>query len=246
MTEPVIGDALGEVLHACWAGGGAPGVAYEVVERDDGYVFARDAYHYFGLPGEWTELERLACRRAGGRVLDVGCGAGRHAVVLAAEGTAVVGIDISPGAVAVTRERGVQAECGDVARLGGDLGRFDTFLLLDNNLGLLGSAEHAPVVLAELARHAAPGARLYGTGADPYVAIPSEIAYQDRNRRLGRMPGQARLRVRAGHLATGWFDYLGMTPDELAQVIDGTGWALTDVTTEDMSYLAELTFTARI
>lgn len=246
MTEPRTGDAVGDLLQACWAADGNPGHVYEVVERDDGYVFARDASHYFTRPEEWQPLERQACHQAAGRVLDVGCGAGRHAVVLAEEGLDVVGLDVSPGAVAVSRDRGVRAHLGDVTRLDTDLGRFDTFLLLDNNLGLLGSAERAPVVLANLARVAAPGARVYGSSTTTSAEVPlpeEEVAYQERNRRAGRLPGQTPVRVRAGRTATEWFDYLLLTPEELEELATGTGWSLTDVSLHGANYLAELTLT---
>jgi SAM-dependent methyltransferase len=239
--EPVLGDAFGAILRAYWAGGGRPGVAYEVVERDDGHIFVDDAQSWFTTPEQWHETERRACDRAAGRVLDIGCGAGRHAVVLAAQGIEVVGLDTSPGAVAISRERGVAAQLGSVTQPNESLGRFDTFLMLGNNLGLLGSAKQAHEVLTNLARLAQPGARLYGTNTDPHkIEVPAEKAYQDRNRQQGRMPGQTRLRIRTDQMATDWFDYLFLSPSELAELTTGTGWTLADVTTSDMHFLAEL------
>ena len=87
----------------------------------------------------------------------------------------VVGLDTSSGAVATACERGVVARLGNVARPDGGLGRFDTFLMLGNNLGLLGSADQAHEVLTNLARLARPGARLYGTTVDPdAVELPAD------------------------------------------------------------------------
>jgi SAM-dependent methyltransferase len=236
--EPVVGDAFGATLRACWTGGGVPGVAYDVVERDDGHIFVDDACFWFTTPA----AEQRVCDGLTGRVLDVGCGAGRHAAPLAARGVDVVGVDSSPEAVAICRERGVDARLGSVSRLDGSLGRFDAFLLLGNNLGLLGTEAQAHGVLTDLARLARPGARLYGTSMDPHaVDIPEERAYREHNRRRGRLPGQTRLRVRAGGLTSGWFDYLFLSPRELADLTAGTGWTLTDVTANGMDYLAELT-----
>jgi SAM-dependent methyltransferase len=97
---------------------------------------------------------------ARGRVLDVGTGVGRHALALQQQGKHVVGLDPSPGAAEVARERGVAAEPGSIAHPAEGIGAFDTLLLLGNNLGLLQGEQAAPAVL----RHLASLAR--GAGAD--------------------------------------------------------------------------------
>lgn len=51
-----------------------------IVERDDGLIRANDAARHFGAREEWPALEQRAWAQATGRVLDVGCGGGRHAV----------------------------------------------------------------------------------------------------------------------------------------------------------------------
>ncbi|MEU0236283.1 class I SAM-dependent methyltransferase [Nocardiopsis sp. NPDC006198] len=156
---------------------------------------------------------------AGGRVLDVGVGTGRHALALQASGKDVVGLDPSPGAVEVARQRGVDARLGSIAAPPADIGRFDALLLLGNNLGLLQGPERAPEVLAHLASLARPGALLIGTGMDPSTADADHRAYQERNRRAGRLPGQIRMRNRQGVLATDWFDYLLAGVDDLRALV---------------------------
>lgn len=178
-----------------------------------------------------------------GRVLDAGCGGGRHAVLMAkAKGDPeIVGLDVSPGAVEVTRSRGISAHRGEITAPPAGIGTFDSVMLLGNNLGLLSSREQAPYILAALARLARPGARLYGTGTDPSAtANPVHQAYNERNREHGRLPGQQRLRVRHQFIATDWFDYLLMAPDELADIVTTTAWDLHNVTTDGPNYLAEL------
>ena len=51
--------------------------AYEVIERDDGTVWAGTPDDYFAPHRRWPAAERGALRAARGRVLDIGCGAGR-------------------------------------------------------------------------------------------------------------------------------------------------------------------------
>jgi hypothetical protein len=54
-----IGDAFGEILLACQRAGGASGVAYELVERSDGFLAVADAARYFSTDPD-PALE-LAC-----------------------------------------------------------------------------------------------------------------------------------------------------------------------------------------
>ena len=243
MTGPRVGDAFGEMLRAGFESRSASAMV-EIVERDDGLIRAATAERYFAEPAEWAAFERRALDLATGRVLDVGCGAGRFALPLQARGLTVTALDVSPGAVQVSGRRGVrhtvlgtasdQAEAGE---------RYDTFLLMGENLGLLESAERARRFLAELATMASAGARIIAHGADPHQTDdPVHVRYRERNRERGRMPGQMRIRVRHRDLATPWFDYLLCSPAELAALLEPTAWQLTDVSDVDqVNYLAILT-----
>lgn len=221
-----IGDAFGEVLLACHEAGGAVGVAYEVIERSDGLLSVADAVKYFSTDSD------PAFELALGRVLDIGAGAGRASVSLQERGQDAVALDISAGATAVCRNRGVRTTfTGSVFELATSRPEpFDTFLMLGNNLGLLGGRSQAPSVLEALAAIAAPGARIVGETADPYTTTdPLHLEYHEQNRKSGRLPGQLRLRVRHKRTVTPWWDYLFCIPDELEDVIASTAWTLADV-----------------
>jgi SAM-dependent methyltransferase len=217
---------------AAAAGGSRPaGGLLEVVERDDGVLATGPAGSYLAPPPEWPDCERRAADRLAGRVLDVGAGAGRLALLLQAREIPVTALDVSAGAVGVCRQRGVRdtvhATAGQHAASGR---RYDCFALFGNNLGLLGSRARAPVMLRSLAALARPGARIIGLGEDPPDRPgPVTEAYVRRNRAAGRLPGQRRLRSRFQELATGWFDFLWCTAAELEQLADGSGWKLADV-----------------
>lgn len=247
--RPEVGDAFGAALvahHESRSTGGAWHVdreaGWHVVERDDGHVDALPATPYFAEPEQWQwDLERAALESATGRVLDVGVGAGRFCLALAERGLDAVGLDPSPGAIEVSRERGVHGlHLGTVFDLE-DPRPFDTFLLMGNNVGLLESADHCPRFLGALRRMAGPGARILGIGLDPSKTDnPRHLAYQERNRRRGRLPGQLRLRIRFQHLATTWWDYLLVRPSDLRSLVEGTGWAVVDIEREGPLYLATL------
>jgi SAM-dependent methyltransferase len=228
MFGPVTGDAFGNLLRRCWAAGGAPGRAIEIIERDDGFIGAGDAARYFGGADSWSPHEATILPHVRGRALDIGCGAGRHMIALGERGIRVQGIDPSPGAVAVCRERGLDVSVGDIDGISG--GPFDTLMLFGNNLGLLGSPAAAPGRLAALGAVAAPGARILASGIDPYgTADPVHTAYHSRNRDRGRPGGQLRLRVRHADTASEWFDYWLLTVAELEGVLAGSPWRLETV-----------------
>src|SRR5262245_54473080 len=119
-------DAYGQIYQALLDGR----EAQEIMERDDGLIYCGDPADYFAPYRRWPTTEKRAMRFVRGRVLDVGCGAGRVSLHLQTRGHDVVAIDESPLAIAVVIRRGVrQAEVRSLADLDGSLGRFDTILI---------------------------------------------------------------------------------------------------------------------
>jgi SAM-dependent methyltransferase len=50
---------------------------------------------FFSSYEQWAEAEREALKEVRGRILDIGCGAGRHALYFQERGHEVVAVDIS-------------------------------------------------------------------------------------------------------------------------------------------------------
>jgi SAM-dependent methyltransferase len=230
---PAEGDVIGHLLTRAWNAGAEPGAVFEVIERSDGFTGVCDAAEYFAPVHEWPAREQSIVTRARGRVLDVGCGAGRHLRHLQEQGHQVLGVDASPGAVEICEKRSVPALSGTAQHLPCPNGSFDTILALGANLGLLGGREQSLETLREWARVAAPGARVIATGRDPYASQGSvHTLYHQANREAGRMAGQLRIRIRSGALASPYFDYLYCSLPELEKLLAPSPWELSD-TVED-------------
>ncbi|MEU8296038.1 methyltransferase domain-containing protein [Micromonospora sp. NPDC048909] len=248
-SGPQIGDVVGELLRDTLAvatgvgprpmvGGRLPRPVIEIIERDDGLINGAPAAHYLDGPADWQPYDHRAVERARGETLDIGVGAGRIALRLQELGVPVTGLDTSLGALKVCRYRGVHRLVhGTVDDHVADGHRYDTFLLLGNNLGLFEGRERAPELLAALAALARPGAQIIAHGTDPYgTRDPVHTGYHELNRRRGRLGGQLRLRLRYRELATDWFDYLVCSPTEFAELVQGSAWRLTDVDDRDAPY----------
>ena len=98
---------------------------------------------------EMPQLEQKALQLAKGKVLDVGCGAGSHALYLQEKGFDVTAIDISANAIKACELRGMKkAKVQDIMQLEGD--QYDTILLLMNGAGMCGRLKNLPNFLQKL------------------------------------------------------------------------------------------------
>ena len=87
---------------------------------------------FFREEEAFEEWESIALGQCGPRVLDIGAGAGAHALVLQAHGHEVTALDLIPEAVRIMRERGVEdAREGTLFELPSDK-LYDTVILLMN------------------------------------------------------------------------------------------------------------------
>lgn len=229
------GDAFGAALADALAGG----EGQHVIERDDGLVEAFSARPYLEGTDAFGEIESDAMDAVAGRLLDIGAGAGRFSLAAQERGLDVVALDDSPGALEVCLERGVRQTVLSSIHTFSTAERFDTFLMMGHNLGLLGPS---PVrTLRRLADLAAPGARILSTSLDPAeTADPTHLAYHARNRHRGRRIGHVVLRVRTKALIGPWFDYLFMSFEDLSTAAADAGWTASLMATQEPHYLARL------
>ncbi len=221
-------DAFGRMI---WAHAGGRDSTH-FIERNDGHLDHMTGAIYFDSTARWSGGEKLAMPQIKGRVLDIGCGAGRHALALQRRGLKVTGIDASPLSIRVCRDRGLKDArvlgIEHVNRLAGEA--FDSVILFGHNLGLLGTPQRARRILKAIGRATSPQARIFAGSLNiHHTSNPDHLAYQRANRAHGRLPGQLRLRVRFGARVSPWFDYLMASPTEVKGLLIGTGWRVARV-----------------
>lgn len=122
--------------------------------------------HLFRSYHEMPPLEQRALNEARGKVLDVGAGAGCHALALQERGLDVTAVDISPLSCETMKERGVaNVECVNIFNQRFQE-RFDTLLLLMNGTGIAGKLSRLPQLLSRLKQLMNPGAQILIDSSD--------------------------------------------------------------------------------
>ncbi len=222
-------DVFGRALMDWARGGTAP----EIIERDDGFTDLSAGHElYVAQFKDWPQSERRSIRYVRGRVIDVGCGAGRVGLYLQERGFDVVGLDASPLAIRSARLRGVKETwCLSIHDLSKRIDSFDTIVLFGNNFGLIGTPARLRRMLGVWARTMKPGARILAESTNPYCGGAPAIdrAYYRMNKQMGRMPGQLRIRSRyRGHVGA-WANWLFVSRKEMRILLKGTGWHQTKV-----------------
>jgi len=195
------------------------------VVRDDGLEGEdRVAGYFTGFEEAHHEKEAMGYVR--GRVLDIGCGAGRVSLWLQLRGFDVTGIDLSPTAVEICHRRGLR-KCLVMSfdKLNFPPASFDTVLLMGDNLSLAGTVPRTIELLKSLHVLTTREGRVIGSARDPSKTDdPVHVAYHERNRKAGKPIGQVRLQVRFGEAATEWFDHLMVSIQDLENIAGNAGW----------------------
>jgi SAM-dependent methyltransferase len=211
----------------------------EIIERFDGLIETSGGpKNYFSTYDEWSDHNKKALKFAHGRILDIGCGAGRIALYLQEKGHEVLGIDNSPLAIEVCRRRGLaNARVCSITDLTWRTGIFDTVIMFGNNFGLFGNFKRARWLLRRFRRMTSPGGLILAESLDPYQTDKLyHLEYQAANRAAGRMSGQIRLRARYLNYKTPWIDYLMVSQKEMTEILLGTGWQVREFINSEVNH----------
>ncbi len=169
---------------------------------------------------EMPELEKLALSKAQGKILDVGAGAGFHALHLQKEGKDVQTIDISAGAVEFMKSQGLNARQIDLFDLKDE--KFDTINMLMNGIGIAGTLANLEKTLTHLKSLLNPGGKIYCDSSDiRYLYEDEEGAlWVDLNTEYY---GNFRFQMKFNNEVGPWFDWLYVDFDTLFQAAKKVG-----------------------
>lgn len=191
----------------------------------------------FRKEDEMPELEILALNRCEGNVLDVGAGAGSHALYLQELGKKVKAIDISEGAVEYMQFMDLDAQQIDFFDLKNE--KFDTILMLMNGIGIAGTLanlentfKHAKSLLNE-------GGKILCDSSD------IRYLYEDEDGSLWvdlntEYYGNFRFQMKYKKEIGPWFDWLYVDFDSLFQAAQRAGLKARKIYDKDDHFLAEI------
>ena len=217
-------DVFGNALYDFYRGKGR---GLEIIEREDGYFFvSAGPDYYFAEYKNWPQTQKIAIKYAKGRVIDIGCGAGRVSLYLESKGLKVLAIDISPLAIKVCKLQGANnVKVMSITQISSKIGQFDTILMFGNNFGLFANQLRAKSLLKRFHSITKPDTLLIAESRDPYKSKqPDDIEYRKLNKLKEKMAGQWKIRVRYKKYISNWHEFLFVSKNEMKRLLNGTGW----------------------
>ena len=212
------------------------------IEREDGRVETHPVSDYILPLLQWDDLERLGIQHAKGKVLDIGCGAGRVLVHLQNCGHEVVGIDFAVGAVEACKKRGIkEVHHMSAGNLSFDDEEFDTIVMYGNNFGVLGDDDSIIRMLKAFHRITSKEAVIIAGSSDIVKTdMQVHLDYHQLNLDRNRPKGLVRLRVKYKDLVGDWGDLRLATPEEMIYLGENSGWKLERKYQKGTSYVGVL------
>ena len=197
--------------------------------------------HLFREEDEMGELELKALGLSKGRILDVGAGAGCHALALQDRGMEVTAIDVSPLSVEVMTKSGI-----DDARLVNLYDetlceKFDTILMLMNGSGIIGKIANMPQFFARIDQLLAEGGQVLLDSSDLIFLFEDEDGGVDIDL-AGEYYGEVDFTMQYKNIKGETFDWLYIDFETLAFHATENGFEAELVMQgEHYDYLARLT-----
>lgn len=171
---------------------------------------------YFRTFSKMPRLEKVALENCFGNILDVGAGAGSHAMHLQKKGFKVDALEISPMACEVMKEIGVQnVICEDYFQL--SKRKYDTLLLLMNGIGLCENLDGFRKFLLKANELLNDGGKIIFDSCD------ISYMYEDLEK-PERYFGEVQCRYEYKKEFTEWFSWLYLDQTQMSLISREMGW----------------------
>ena len=203
-----------------------------IAEDYDRYFFGNELFRFdTEVLDHWMPVP--------GRLLDLGCGTGRHLVHFAKRGFQVTGIDLSEHMLAIARRKLAEAGCGatllsgDISRLDEmELGHFDYAICMFSTLGMIYGAGNRLAFLRSIREHLDAGGLLashvHNRWHNLYYADGREYLWSAFRRRLRGEPEAFQKDV-DGYRGIRGISLYVFTASEIRRLLAAAGLALDEL-----------------
>ena len=185
---------------------------------------------------EMPKIEQIALQQAKGNILEVGCGAGSHALYLQSQNKNVTAIDISPLSIQIATKRGVKnAICADFFNFESSK-PFETILILMNGIGIAGKTSKLYTFFEQAKKLLSPNGQILVDSSDLIYLFEDEDV-SDRSKYYGEMTYQ----ISYGDTKSEEFDWLYLDFEQLKLVAEMNGFKVNLIKKgSHFDYLAQL------
>lgn len=191
---------------------------------------------FFREPEDFPELEFIALSLCDGKVLDVGAGAGSHALHLQSQGMEVHALEHSKTACEIMSERGVlNVKNQDFFHYNEET--YDTLLFMMNGIGLAGSLENVTQILEHSKTLLNPGGQILFDSSDLSYLYEDGSVIRPVNHYFGEIGFQYEYKGNKGTP----FSWVYVDQDTMIALAQASGWVIQILYEDDQDqYLARL------
>ncbi len=194
-----------------------------------------DVTYYFRDFENMPKLEQEALRQCSGKILDVGAGAGSHALYLQEHGLDITGLDISESNCKVMSDRGLKKVIQQ-SIWNQPLQGYDTLLFMMNGLGFVGNIEKLHAILKHFHENTEDHVQLIVDSSDVYYL------FDNRPRPEDHYYGEIKCQYGYGELTSQWFKWLYIDEGYFQLIASETGWDFDIIGRDtDRQFLVRLT-----
>jgi len=173
--------------------------------------------YFFRDLDDMPDLEQYALTLCNGKILEIGAGAGSHALLLQEERNDIVAMDTSPGCVNVMLKRGLlKVQHMNIFNL--PTGGYNTLLLLMNGIGIAGNLGGLVRLLKKAEDITASQAQIIFDSTDVSYTLNKDSL------ETGRYVGEMKYQFDYRGVKGPWFDWLYIDQERLIEMCNKTQW----------------------